>query len=332
MEEQIKQLLTRFLSQERLQAAELRLLQRWLSHPGNQAAIKEWMQEVWLQADEVESALEFDQIIGEINQLAAPVSAFRKFWPVFQRVAAVLVLPLLVFAAYQYFRTGNNHPQLAEIIVPMGQKSELVLPDSTHIWLNSGSKLKYPTNFLSQSSREVYLEGEAYFEVSHRANSHFVVHMERSAVEVLGTKFNLRAYAEDAQIEASLFQGKVNFAANEGTANVMNELMSPGDKIAFNLKTNQLSKQQLGETSAPDWKNNRLVFVDDNFDAVVRKMERWYGVEVDYRPEQFVGQRLTLELGEGENIEQLLEIMQKVMHIQYEINHKQIHIKPNQRF
>lgn len=334
MQEQIKILLGRFLSGERLQASELSLLRDCLVRPENQLAIKEWMSEVWLQSEEIESSLEFDVLVNEIKQLAdrektGAVRSGNKFWSIFQRVAAVLILPILLFSAYLYFRSTSEKPQMAEFIVPMGQKSELVLPDSTHIWLNSGSELKYATNFLSQSTREVYLKGEAYFEVTHRANSHFVVRMERSAVEVLGTKFNVRAYAEDQQIEASLFHGKVSFVANDGTSSPTEELMSPGDKIAFNLKTNQISKQQFGNEDLLAWKNNRLAFADDNFDAVVRKIERWYNVQVNYRPEQFVGQRLTLSLEEGESIGQLLQIMQKVMHVQYEINNKQVTIKPN---
>lgn len=334
MEGQIRYLLERFLKNERLQADELRQLRNWLSSPKNQSVLKQWAQDAWLQSEETESTLEFDKLIAEIDRLSQQGKASagfsgRRFWPIFQRVAAVLILPVIIFAAYQYFNKPSELQQMAEVIVPPGQKSELVLPDNTHIWLNSGSTLRYATNFLSQSNREVYLDGEAYFEVARLSNSHFVVRMERSAVEVLGTKFNVRAYADDEQIEASLFHGKVNFVANDGAANASSELMNPGETIEFDLKTNQINKQKSGAEELLAWKDNRLVFADDNFDAVVRKIERWYNVQVIYEPGQFVGQRLTLVLEEGESIGQLLQIMHKVMHIQYEINNKQVNIKPN---
>lgn len=333
MDEQITLLLTRFLNNERLPLHELQRLRDWLNRPENQFSVREWMHEVWVAADEVESSLGFDALIADVNRLSGPAKPAanepKRVWQMVQRAAAILILPLLMVGGYYFWRTAEAENPLAEIIVPSGQKSEVILPDSTHIWLNSGSRLKYPVRFTAKTDREVFLEGEAYFEVARRNRSRFIVRLERSAVEVLGTKFNVKAYVEDRQIETSLFHGKVSFVANDGAENPVSELMAPGEKINFNLNTNRIQKVKFGAEDLLGWKSNRLVFADDNFDAVVRKIERWYNVRVSYRPEQFVGQRLTLALGEGESIEQLLQIMQKVMHIRYEINSKQIDIKPN---
>ena len=334
MNEQIRQLLDRFLQKEELSEKELRSLKDWIDEASNASSLKIWMQEVWNSTNEVETSLHFEVLVREINQefqtqRAGERSPAKRFMVTFQRVAAILILPLLIVLGYQFFLSPKPVQQLTEVIVPKGQKTELILPDSTHIWLNSGSKLRYSSNFLSESGRQVFLEGEAYFEVTHYARSPFTVHIERSSIEVLGTKFNVKAYAADRQIEASLFHGKINFVANEGRPNRMNEQMSPGDKVRFNLETNQINKVKFGNENLAAWKNNRLVFTDDNFDAVVRKIERWYNVQISYKPEQFVGQRLTLALEEGESIEQLLQIMQKIMNIHYEIKNRQINIEPN---
>ncbi|RKD90309.1 FecR family protein [Mangrovibacterium diazotrophicum] len=332
MNPKIDLLLNRFLQREPLTAEELRSLKKWIDDPANTILLNNWVQRIWDMSNEVESALQFDDLVQEINyeyqsQQNRKISSSIKFLKVFQRVAAILILPIILLFTYYFFRTNSDlTTDYTEIIVPRGQKSEMVMADGTHVWLNSDSRLKYPTNFLRSRDREVQLEGEAYFEVSKFKHEKFRVLMGRATVEVLGTRFNVKAYPDEQQIETSLLSGRVNLLLKDGERS-QKIAMLPGEKIDFNLDQNSLKKSGFNESNVVAWKDNHLVFADDSFDEVVRKIERWYNVQIQYDPAEMENEQLTLELDKEESIERLMEIMGKIMHIEYKINNKNITIK-----
>ncbi|WP_163712613.1 FecR family protein [Mangrovibacterium lignilyticum] len=333
MNDHIQSLLGKFLRNEHLNEGELRELKFWFDRPGNNAAIHGWMQKEWIGADEVESEVEFEALINQLNRqyqtsLQQPNRTIHRFLVQFQKIAAILFFPILLLLGYYLFNRSDSTGEYAEIIVPQGQKSEIILPDSSHVWINSGSRLKYTTGFLNGSSRDVFLEGEAYFEVVKQNGKPFVVRMNHAAVKVLGTKFNVKAYADEETVETSLLSGKVNFILNDGLESKTVLEMIPGQKMDFNLQTNSYQEMAFVPDEIVGWKNNRLIFRDDTFEKLVRKIERWYDVKIQYQHERLNDQRLTLELQEEESIDRLMEIISKVMHVDYEINNKLIKIRP----
>ncbi len=212
--------------------------------------------------------------------------------------------------------------------MPKGQKTELVLPDNTHIWLNSDSRLRYASNFGKGKDRQVELSGEAYFEVSKNKKARFTVQLPNASVTVFGTKFNVKAYRDEKSIETSLVEGSVSFTANPQSSKPTELMMKPGDQVRYNYEEKAITTARFGETEITGWRKNQLVFADDDFTEVVRKIERWYDVKIVYDKASFQGQRLSLQVLEEENIEQLMKIIGKVMHISYEIDHKTITVRP----
>ena len=129
-----------------------------------------------------------------------------------QRIAAVLIVPLLIAVSLLYTKTAHT-PEWEEVLVPAGQRSELRLADGTLLWLNSGTRVTYPTHFNGRQ-RKIFVDGEVYAEVMHDKRHPFIISAGDVEVEVLGTKFNMRAYNSDQLVEVALVEGSVRFDVN----------------------------------------------------------------------------------------------------------------------
>jgi ferric-dicitrate binding protein FerR (iron transport regulator) len=330
MSDQTLSLLKRFIQDDFLSTQELKVLKRVLEDPRNSQVIDIWMHDYWDLADEVESNTSFSDIIGQVNQ-AYQTRNQKIFWDrkwvkQLQKIAAILILPLVLVSAYLVLSRVDSNLQYAEAIVPNGQKSEIVLPDNTHIWLNSGTRLKYPVKFGS-GKREVFLDGEAYFEVAHNANAPFIVNAKNVAVKVLGTTFNVKAYYDESQVETALLSGKIKLLIDN-----RDEIdVHPGELVNISGSQKSVSKSGFNSEEIVGWKNNRLVFRDDTFSNLVKKIERWYDVEIIYDEKLYDHKRLTVELREGESIDRLMQIIEKTMNINYHINKQKIYIKPKMK-
>lgn len=129
-----------------------------------------------------------------------------------------MLIPLLIAGVlYWISQSPGDFGQYTETIAPRGQKSQIILSDGTKVWLNSETKIRYPGRF-SKVQRDVYLTGEAFFEVSKNGSRPFVVHTPELDVKVVGTKFNIKAYEDEQQIATSLFEGKVSLVWHDATS------------------------------------------------------------------------------------------------------------------
>ncbi|MEZ2445674.1 FecR family protein [Chitinophaga sp. RCC_12] len=162
------------------------------------------------------------------------------------------------------------------LAIPRGGQYNLALPDGSKIWLNAASKLRFPTQFTGKE-RMVELEGEAYFEVAHNQQQPFVVKVKDMQVEVLGTHFNVMAYADEASINTTLLEGKVRLR-NDGAAAV---ILNPGQEGVFTgnkgFKVNKADIEQV-----MSWKNGYFIFNDEDLTSIMRKISRWYNVDIEY--------------------------------------------------
>ena len=327
-------LLKRFITNEQLNIQELKQLKGWIENHENQFTLNNWIQTQWDIASNIESELTFKKLITKINEqyYSKKTKNFMdsEILKKFQKIAALLILPLIIVSVYFIFFNKNLQVQYTETIVPKGQKSEIVLPDNTHIWLNSASHLRYPSQF-GRSNREVFLDGEAYFEVTKNKHKPFIVHTSDVAVKVLGTNFNVKAYSDDKEIETALFAGHVNliFRSSNGETNEME--MKPGDLFNYSKLNKSVSKSGFKTDETIGWKINRLIFRDDTFDNLVKKIERWYNVEIIYDKTLFKDQRLTVELLEGESLERLFQIIERAINVNYRIDKQKIYIKQQKR-
>lgn len=334
MTERIIDIATRFLAEKDCTSQELMAFKEWLSHPATQHEVESWLAAHWSVSSEIDSTALIENVFQQIqhyeneHHLKSGFSLSR-ILKVYQKVAAFLLIPLIglgvLYWANQYNQSAG---QFTETIAPRGQKSQIVLTDGTKVWLNSDTKIKYPGNF-NKDQRDVYLDGEAFFEVAKNEHQPFVVHTSDLRVKVMGTKFNIKAYADENQVETSLFEGKINLIINNSSAkNQIEKVVNPGQSFAYSKQDHQLAANKFPQDEIDGWKKNQLIFKDDTFSNLVRKVERWYDVKVVYDEKLFKDRRLTVELNEGERLEQLMRIISLALSVDYQYENGEIILTP----
>lgn len=161
---------------------------------------------------------------------------------------------------------------------PKGGQYQIKLIDGTKVWLNAASVLKYPSQFSGQE-RRVELKGEAYFEVAKSRDSPFVIVSGRQQVEVLGTHFNINAYEDETSVKTTLVEGSVK-VSREGKRNHDFRLLKAGQQSVLTFEAFKVKEADTEEAIA--WKNGYFIFENDNLEMIMRKLERWYDVDVIY--------------------------------------------------
>lgn len=169
----------------------------------------------------------------------------------------------------------NSGPQYNTITTPAGGQYQLVLSDGTKVWLNAASALKFPAHF-SEGKREVELTGEAYFEVHKNAAAPFVVNVADQQVLVLGTHFNIKAYADESIVKTSLLEGRVNISSAGQTA-----VLLPGQE-AVNSHNGRIRVASADVEESIAWKDGLFKFNNASIEDVMRQVARWYNIKVTY--------------------------------------------------
>jgi ferric-dicitrate binding protein FerR (iron transport regulator) len=294
----------RFLAEKECTRQELNELKRWLSNPTAQNEVEIWLAEHWDTSHEMNSELLIESVFNQIKAYRTLPSAKSGFSVtriinVYQKIAAVLLIPLLGLGFWYLINQGTQQViQYSETIAPRGQKSQIVLSDGTKVWLNSDTKIRYPGQF-SKDQRDIYLNGEAFFEVIKNEHQPFLVHTSGPDVKVLGTKFNVKAYADENQVEISLFEGRINLMLPVNALDrPVEKVLNPGQSVIFSNITSDLALTRFPKDEIDGWKKNQLIFKDDTFFKLVKKIERWYNVQMIYDEKKFDNRRLTVELFE----------------------------------
>ena len=231
----------------------------------------------------------------------------------YQRIAAVLLIPILI-ASFWFFNQPEEQVQVATstLVSPMGGRIQFTLPDGSTGWLNNGSSLSYKTNF---RDREVDLIGEAYFDVTHRNRENFTVNTADISVEVLGTKFNVSAYSDDIETSVVLNEGSVKLRNDKGT---ISEVLKPNEKFDLNKKLHQGSVLQVNSADFIAWKDGYLKFRGEPLSAVLKKMERWYNIEVELNDDQLLGYKYRGTF-QNERLEEVLRLISLTSPLKYQI-------------
>jgi transmembrane sensor len=183
----------------------------------------------------------------------------------------------------RYSVKGDEKAGLAynTISTPNGGKYEVILPDGTQAWLNAASSLKFPASFATLKNRVVELSGEAYFEVAKDSEHPFQVQTARQNVKVLGTHFNINAYSDEPVFKTTLLEGNISlaFPQSPGQENI---LLKAGEQAQTSNGSTSIRK--VDTENAIDWKNDEFYFKDMDFKTAMRKIARWYDIEVIYTP------------------------------------------------
>jgi ferric-dicitrate binding protein FerR (iron transport regulator) len=338
-----QQLLDRFFRGECSAEEQSRVLSWYLSGEAEEELGKKieayWLSQEKFQAAEWGKASLYKKIQNEIgveqehrqnpNTLQNQPRS-NKNW--YYAAAASLVLSVTAAALYFFviLMPADTAPEVAGFTsqpdslitkqTARGEKLTLTLPDSTTVRLNAESRLQY----LSSSPREVNLQGEAFFDVKRDTLRPFVIQTAGIITTVLGTSFNIRAFADDDDIAVSVVSGEVKVEKEKLAAEDALRLL-PGDQAVYHAKDTLLSKGRFDVDDVLAWKEGRLYFKNARFADIVQRLERWYGVEIEVK-------RSGIENGfsgsyTNRSLESVLEGMSFVLEFEYQIQDKKVIIR-----
>lgn len=240
----------------------------------------------------------------------------------FQRVAAILIVPLLIYTAWGIF----SSPEISKKNVVMkssetafGVRSQIQLSDGTKVWINSGSKLTYPEEF-SGNSREVKLTGEAYFQVKSDNEHPFYVDLNGYKVKATGTRFNISNYPEDKEISTYLEHGKISlFAYSDLIQEKFIQKLNEKELIIVNKAQKQYRVQNTDGYKYLAWIDGALIFKNDNTNDVATRLGRWFNAEVIIDDELSKSDYVFTATFKQESLEEALKLLAYSSPITYKI-------------
>ncbi|MDX8337770.1 FecR domain-containing protein [Draconibacterium sp. IB214405] len=195
---------------------------------------------------------------------------------------------------------------LNQLIIPHGKMTTLILPDGTKVTLNAGSKLVYPDQF-SKAKREIFLVGEAFFDVHKDADHPFVVQTTDINIEVLGTRFNLSAYAGDNIYETVLAEGKVRIRQNQSSLFDETIDLEPNQKATFNRTLRETKVKDVDVENYILWQEGIFKFDSSDLNRVTKKLERFYNIQIKYNDVMLGTLKISGKLDLDDNREEVLQ-------------------------
>ncbi|MGN6434947.1 MAG: FecR family protein [Agriterribacter sp.] len=213
-------------------------------------------------------------------------------------------------------------PVFNTISTPRGGQYQVTLSDGTRVWLNAASSLRFPVAFTG-SERKVEITGEAYFEVAHDKQRPFRVESHGSVVEVLGTHFNINAYADETAVKTTLLQGKVKVTS---TATAETKTLLPGQQSALDKQGNITMRQHADTEETTAWMHGHFQFKSADLKMVLRQVARWYDVEIVYNGA--VDIHFTGQLPRGEKASAIFEKLEMTGAVHFKIENRKIIVSP----
>ncbi|MEJ8841127.1 FecR domain-containing protein [Lacibacter sp. H375] len=265
---------------------------------------------------------------------------FKKGWrgkvlPLVLKITAAAIIVAGLFVTINYFIGGRDNSKTYAAVY--GERKNIQLPDGSVVTLNAGSNIKINENY-GIATRDVYLEGEAFFEVKHDITRPFIVHTPAMDVKALGTAFNVKAYLNEKNTEASLISGLVEVTLKEnnnvkmllypnqkiewqnGNANTLNNNLTTASKDTY--VTDSLPKKLVvtstGDIKEIAWKENKLMFDDEEFHNIAILLERWYGAKINFKDTTICHYRFTGTY-EKEDLNTVLDYLKESKHFNYTI-------------
>jgi transmembrane sensor len=307
----------------KLSPEEKQTVEDWKNASKENGLIFKNAEKIWKGLDLLQEMRTYDisqallKVNNKIGQQHLNKHSFLFYW---QRIAAVLLLPFLILAGtYLFLDNQSKKDDLIwqTISTPPGVKSQTQLPDGTKVWLNSESSLCYPSSFAG-GERNIKLTGEAYFEVAKDKRHPFHVDLGKIGIEVVGTAFNVIHYENEKQTEVVLTSGKIKLLEQKGNKRRTVTEMEPGEKAMYTESSDKISIQRVDTEKYTSWIHGRLFFRDDAMSEVVRRLNRWFNVEIEI-PDPEIAQYVYTATFSDETIEQILDLFKKTSPIEYKI-------------
>lgn len=243
-----------------------------------------------------------------IGNLPLSSSRVRRL-PVYQRIAAfaALIILLVTFGTILWNEGVLPGSGVVTINAPVGVKAEIFLPDGSRVWLKPGSKISYNKKFESRN-RELNLNGEAYFNISHNPNRPLIVKTKTANVEVLGTRFNVVSIPSEDRWEATLVSGSIRVnPSNKGSNKIIS--LSPGQKAVWNHQDNSFIVEIANTDVITRWVSNQLTFENETFSQIAKQLEHTFGVRIELPREISEKYRFTAKFSD-ESLFEIFNLLQ----------------------
>ena len=249
-------------------------VERWFFKNGNSQEAKKLLFSLWEELEDTTSSTSPEEIQAAFEQFkarllsSAPQENKSKKPNLFlwiQRIAAILILPLIIFSGYLFYQHQKEENIVwIEKSAGYGDIKHITLPDNTTVWLNAGSTIIYPEEFIGRF-RQIFFTGEGHFSVAKNKEKPFIIKSNESSIEVLGTQFNLKSLA---------------FCYPSTTDQEMKCILSPGEQVYYNRTTHNLEKKNFILSDYSSWKDGKYYFKNETLENITKQLERNFDVNI----------------------------------------------------
>lgn len=304
-------------------------VRRFLSDPANREELSSFMQFLWQENHKhpVEEEFESLSVLGNIHKIISRKRERiqKKHLSVFMRYAAIILvvfgLGIGLYSVHYFIRSGKKDIYSSVA----GERKQVILPDGSHVWLNSNSSVSYKENFLT-AKRKVELHGEAFFEVTANKEKPFEVECGPIEIIVTGTRFNVTAYPSENRIITTLTEGKILLNTKEQKP----VALLPGQQAIFEKKEKLLTiKINVPAERITSWKDNKLVFRNEPLQSVFESLGHWYGVTFDVADSSLLAMHYTVTVTD-EPLDEILLLLSHTIDIKYTISQGHVIVSRNQ--
>jgi len=263
----------------------------------------------------------FARLWSKIEQTSS--QSKKRYLYTFMKVAAALVVGLFT-GVYVSSVKPKQEPVYYAAHSPKGSVSEMILPDGSVIFLNADSRIRYSVDG-QNGVREVFLNGEAWFDVEKNNKKPFVVHTPLYDVNVTGTQFNVKAYEAESEVTTTLEEGEVVIRSSGSIRLAGDIILKPGEQAILSAGSKELAIRKVNTNWYSSWKDNKLIFVNMNLKDLVVLLERKYGVDIEIKNKEILDLHFDGTI-KDESIIEILEIIKKTLPVSYKIVGQKIEI------
>ncbi len=303
----------------------------WINRPIQKDEKEAALSEIWEDLDTLPDAStekSFEKLLSTI-QSEKPVVR-KEYIPLtrrLSRIAAILILPIISVGVTYYLMknsaTEESRMHLVECIVPNGEMRTIVLPDSSIVKVNSGSIIIYPEKFTD--SRDIFLNGEAYFTVTRDETKPFIVKTTDIDIEVLGTVFNVSSYADSENSSATLESGQINIRFKDTDQAPL--ILQPDEQLIYDRSSKSVKKNPVNVGNITSWTEGNTFIQSLTMEELAKVIERKYAVKVNLNANKYRNDLISVKMSEKESISELMTVLQYLVpHMKYKIENNELYI------
>jgi len=243
----------------------------------------------------------------------------------FYRIAAILAIPVTFAISWLLFTQNNQtieEVNISQFSAPKGHIAVCILPDSSQVWINTGSTISYNTNSFNHQNREIKLSGEAYFEVTKNKNKPFKVVTSLANINVTGTSFNVKAYPDTGDFQTVLSEGSIEMELNNENHQKVN--LIPGEKAIFKIEEKEILVEKVDADFYTSWRNGKILFKDATLNDLIQELERIYDIHFNLEDPALGETRFRGMFSYDNNLIDALEKIKQTASINYYIKNKEV--------